>query len=347
MRSAYRTNERTTLLVRIRPGRMETLAFRPRLGGKTLLPLVLALSGLSSYACDGGEEPGDADGIGGQDGSDIIVMPPSGGSTSSGGTGSGGTATDDKPPFEACSLPGQGTTPEDALLLDDFEDGDAQILGNGLHGNWYAYDDMTDGSQTPSWDESTGWLPEVGGIDEDGFALHAVGSGYTEWGSGQGMSFIWDASKSQECLFDATNFDGVSFWIKGEVDGSESAAIEADRGVIKLGFQEVDVVPQALGGECDEDEGSCYDWHKVRITPTECWQRISIPFEDFAQDDWGVDGGELDLDKILNFNLEIAQGHSYDYWLDDLELWSGEQPEAEEICDDGIGGAGGEGGGGP
>lgn len=318
---------------------MEKLAFRPRFGDKRFLPLVLALSGLTSYACDGGEEPGDADGIGGQDGTDIIVTPPSGGSGSGGGSNTGGTKGDNKPPFEVCDI-GQGDVPDELLLIDDFNDGDGLFAGDGVSGTWYEYEDMTDGSQTPSWEEP-------GGIDEDGLALHVVGGGYSAWGSGNGLAFIYDPGRSQECLFDASNFDGVSFWIKGEVVDEESSAPEQDRGVIKVGFQEADVMPLEVGGRCDPLEGSCYDWHKTRISPTECWRRVSVAFADLEQDGWGLDGGELNLDELLNFNLEIAQGHTYDYWLDDVELWSGEPPAAEEVCENGVGGAGGEGGGAP
>lgn len=334
------------MLVQIKPHSMANLAFRPRLGRRAWLLLVLSVSSLVSYACGGEDEMDDADGIGGMGGGGIVVKPPTGGTSSD---GSGGSTANNKPAFASCSLPGQGTPPTGSMILDDFDDGDAVVLGDGRHGNWYEYDDETEGgSHTPTWDdEPDGWLPEAGGIEEGGYALHTSGGGFTLWGSGQGLAPVWDDDKKQECLFDASGFDGVTFWIKGEIDGSESSAIEEDRGVLKVGFTEPDILPLEVGGRCDPDEGSCYDWHKARISLSACWQKVSIPFDQMEQDGWGLDGGELNTDEIVNLNLEIAQGNTFDYWLDQVEFFSGEPPEADEICDEGLGGAGGMGGGGP
>jgi len=317
---------------------MENLAFGVRFSRRTWAPLTFGLAGLAAYACGGAAEMEDADGLGGMGGSGIIVMPPSGGSEN----GTGGAPVVEKPPFETCTLAGQGTTPSGSMVIDDFDDGDYELLGNGLHGTWYQFDDATDGTQSPSWDDAGGWLPELGGLTDDGYALHVVGGGFTYWGSGQGMAPIWDEAIMQECLFDASGFDGLTFWIKGEIDGSESAAPEMDRGVVKVGFVEADIIPVEVGGRCTGESGDCYNWHKLRITPTACWRRLTIAFEDFQQDEgWGMDGGELNLDEVVNFNFEIAQGNTFDYWVDDIEFFSGEPPMFEEICDNGMGGAGG------
>jgi len=311
--------------------------------------LLWATAGLASYACGQAEEPPDDDGLGGSGGG-IVVAPPSGGSGGTGGSGGSGGATVVLPPFESCSLPDQGTLPSagSSLMADDFDDGDELLLGNGLHGNWYDYDDDTGGTLAPSWDDEGGWLPALGGIEPGGYALHTVGGGFTEWGSGQGISPIWDEGKSQECLFDVSQFDGMSFWIKGAVEDSTGAAVAQDRGVIKVGFLEADIIPVELGGRCSGEMGDCYDWHKVRISPTECWQHLSFTWDQFEQDGWGMNGGDFDLDEMVNVNFEIAQGNTFDYWLDEVEFFSGDPPELEEICDDGAGGGGGAGGaGGP
>lgn len=312
---------------------------------KRSLALALLGTGLGSYAC-GGTEPTDVDGLGGSGGG-IEVVPPATGGTD---TGTGGSPVENLPPFESCTLEGQGTQPGSAsLLVDDFEDGDAVVLGNGFHGNWFDFDDDTAGTQTPSWDAAGGqWLPEQGGTQAGGYAMHVVGGGYSYWGSGQGVTPLYDESARKECLFDASAYDGITFWIKGEIDGSESSAVEEDRGVLKFGFVEAEVIPIRLGGGCDEAAGKCYDWHKVRITPSACWVRHSYTFDEFEQDGWGIDKGEFNLDELINFSLEVAQGNTFDYWVDELAFFSGDPPEDEEICDDGMGGGGGVGGaGGP
>jgi hypothetical protein len=328
---------------------MENLASNRRVRMQTWGLLVLVSAALGSYACGQAEVPPDDDGLGGSGGG-IVVVQPSGGTGGTGGSGGSGGTPVVLPPFEACALPDQGTLPSVGtdLLIDDFDDGDEAVLGNGLHGNWYDYDDDTTGTLAPSWDDEGGWKPVAGGIEADGYALHAAGSGFIEWGSGQGISPIWDEGKSQECLFDASQFDGVSFWIKGAIEDSTGSAVDADSGVLKFGFVEADVIPVELGGDCTGEMGDCYDWHKVRITPTECWQHLSYTWDEFEQDGWGMDGGDFDLAELVNVNFEIAQGHTFDYWVDELEFFSGDPPEADEICDDGVGGGGGAGGaGGP
>jgi len=335
-------NERTTRRASAHSGPMENLVW-----GRTKrswAPLVLVATGVVSYAC-GEADPADADGLGASGGS-IEVIPASGGS----GGGSGGAPVVNLPPFDGCSLEGQGTVPQAPLLLvDDFDDGDAAVLGNGFHSSWWYYDDATGGTQTPAVDDSgAGWLPELGGLQPGGYAMHVVGGGFTEWGSGEALSPAYDEGAGQECLFDASAYDGITFWLKGEIDGSASSATDQDVGVLKVGFAEADVIPIRLGGNCDEAAGKCYDWHKVRIAPTECWVRYSFSFDQFAQDGWGTDAGEFNLESFVNFSFEIAQGHTFDYWLDELAFFSGDPPEDDEICEDGMGGGGGVGGaGGP
>jgi len=46
----------------------------------------------------------------------------------------------------------------------------------------------------------------------------------------------------------------------------------------------------------------------------------------------------------LNLHFQIAQGHAYDIWIDEISFFVGEKPEEEELCDLGAGGAGGAGG---
>src|SRR5690606_17668036 len=82
--------------------------------------------------------------------------------------------------------------------------------------------------------------------------------------------------------------------------------------------------------------------HKTRVAPAECWTRVSIPFAEFAQDGWGLDAGELRVSDLSSINFELAQGQTYEIFLDELAFYSGPAPEEEVHC--GMGGAGGAGG---
>lgn len=309
-----------------------------------ILPLTLSIT----YACgksddsSSGDGDGDnPDGLGGGDG-DFSVDPTGG--TAGDGDGDGDTLP---PPYASCVLNGMETVgdPDVGTLISDFDSGDGLLNGNGMTGNWYDYDDGTS-THSPAWADAGGWLPEAGGLTSDGYALHAVGSGFTTWGSGQGATPAWNESEQIQCLYDASAFDGISFWIRGSIVDDAGTAGESDRGALKFGVNEPDIVPVEQGGNCTGLTGQCWDWYKTRITPTECWHRYSIRFDELAQDGWGAIDSELEMDQMLNFNFEISQGQSYDFWLDEVMFFVGPTPEEEEICDMGAGGAGGQGGAG-
>lgn len=308
-----------------------------------ILPITLSIT----YACGksddnrSGDGDGDGDGDGLGDGDGDYVVDPTGGRS---GDGDGDNV---RPPLSSCVLNGMETVgdPDVSLLFSNFDSGEPFLNGNGMTGNWYGYDDGTS-THTPTWNDEGGWLPEPGGLTSDGYALHAVGSGFTTWGSGQGATPAWDNSAQTNCLYDASAFDGVSFWIRGSIVDDTSSASEIDRGALKFGVTDPDVIPVEEGGNCTGGSGECWDWYKTRITPSECWHRYSFRFDELAQDGWGAIDSKLDMDKMINFNFEVSQGQSYDFWIDEVMFFVGPTPEEEENCDIGAGGAGGAGGGG-
>jgi hypothetical protein len=319
-----------------------------------LAGIVLASFAFLANAC--GEESVSDDGLGG--GRPEFIVDGAGGtggtSQGSGGQGSGqsqgsgggtGGTVVSAAALDYCTIDGMPSKgdPAVSLLIDDFDDGDPFVSGNGMAGNWYGYGDPG-GAQTPTWDGGE-WSSEVGGLKKDGYALHAVGGGYDEWGSGQGFSPAWSEARDQNCLYDASLYDGISFWIRGEIiDEDHLVSGTIDDSVLRFGVVEPDVVPVEEGGNCTGNAGACWDWHKTRIELDECFRRHSFRFDELEQDGWGADAEELDMDRMINFNFEIAQGHRYDFWLDEVTFFVGEAPPEEEICDLGMGGAGGAGG---
>ena len=314
--------------------------------------VVLSMSTFCSVPLACSKEPANRDdpvaaGQGGASGgaagdSDIV-----GGRPSGGGDGSGGRVAA-LSPMVVCTIGSQLTRARTggSTLLEDFDEEEPRHLGNGTDGYWYGIDDGTSGTQVPSSPHTDDLeappvttFSEPGGVIEDGGALHVVGGGFRDWGSAQGTLFASvDNDVNSLCLFDASIYDGISLWIRGEVRRQS----DGSAGVIKMHLAEVDVYPLENRGRCDAANGSCWDAHEVVIEPTECWRRVSFTFEEFEQEGWGSPAGALDLDELVHLDLQVAQGHSFDYYVDEISFFVGEPPEPREMCDDlGDGGAGG------
>lgn len=271
----------------------------------------------------------------GRGGEGSVVVPSNGGNNG----GMGGDAAALEHEIFICTIAGGESrgSAEGDLTIDDFDDGDMGFTGNGLAGGWFAYDDGSGGSQSPA----ASWAPEPGGITTDGYALHVSGEGFTTWGAGQGAIFS-SHGVGESCLFDASEYDGVSLWIKGSVEAeADSTLPEMDQGAIRFMLIEKDVTPLADGGRCDPDAGECWDSHRVRIRPDDCWRKLSFTFDEFEADGFGQSGGALDLDELYTFGFEIGNDQAFDYWIDDIRFFVGDKPEEEELCEDGMGGAGG------
>jgi hypothetical protein len=210
-------------------------------------------------------------------------------------------------------------------------------------GGWYAYDDESGGEQIP-----TGSViePTLGGLSEDGFALRVRGSDFTAWGSGFGANFA-ARGPGEECLFDASAYAGISFWVRGRIE-PDGIVPAGEEGKLRVQIIEKDVSPVEEGGNCDGLSGACWDSHRVRIEPTECWTKHSLPFDEFVADGWGMSGGELDTDELYLLGFEVSNGQGYDLWIDQIEFFVGQPSEESPRCvGEGFGGAGGEGGAGP
>lgn len=108
--------------------------------------------------------------------------------------------------------------PEDGcgLLLDDMEAQTGFLCeGNGRRGAWYAYNDEVEGS-TIQWPERTtipGTPIAVSESDRttNGHAMRTYGISYSWAGIGFDLNFDGTTYRT----FDASNYDGVTFWAKG------------------------------------------------------------------------------------------------------------------------------------
>jgi hypothetical protein len=214
-------------------------------------------------------------------------------------------------------------------MIDDFESGDAEIIGDGRTSYWVSYGDESAGTIVPS--PSVSWLPDVPGRADSGYALHTSGGDFTVWGSGNAFDFSWNDDGG--CIYDASIYDGITFWARGEVTTVDSSSLDSkDVDSIKVQLMELDILPTAEGGRCDGEHGQCYDSHRTRIQVGSCWQRYSIAFADLAQDGWGQSGGELNLDQLVGLAFEVPKYTDFDFWIDDLAFYAGDKPSYEEDC---------------
>ena len=146
----------------------------------------------ASASADGDLGPGGASGgLGG-------YHPTGGGAGTGGGTGSGATGGGMMQPECVGETPVGGGDP----LIDDLEDGDDYIIAHeGRVGEWFIFHD-TAGSVTNS--------VEPGGPGGSTNAMHATGSGMTEWGGGTGVVLNTPAGSAQ--AYDASDCTGITFW---------------------------------------------------------------------------------------------------------------------------------------
>lgn len=198
-------------------------------------------------------------------------------------------------PIAACDYAVGGTG---SALIDDFEDGNVTTLEHdGRAGTWFFYDDATSGTRADSVE-----IDPQG--ERSGRVLSFSASGFTDWGSGFGVGFNWN---SGQCTYDASVYDGVEFWLKGE-------------GNTRVTLQNLSVRPIALGGQCPTD-ASCFDSHGVDLTLPATWTHFRLPFADFLQAGWGTGVGPLDPAALYVLEFQLGGIGSHSVWLDDVAFY--------------------------
>ncbi|HTV21125.1 MAG TPA: hypothetical protein VMG12_20710 [Polyangiaceae bacterium] len=143
----------------------------------------------------------------------------------------------------------------DDSLIDDFEDGDGDLVAiGGRNGAWFTFNDGT-GVQTPAPD--TELLPEV--VDASAnFVLHTTAQGFASQGSlpdgaafgvGVGAVLAVDPATAVEVPYDASGYSGIGFTFT--ISFPSSTPIQL---AFLLGTSAT--TPVEEGGTCTE---GCYD----------------------------------------------------------------------------------------
>src|SRR5260221_3869447 len=208
-------------------------------------------------------------------------------STGTAGTGTGGTG----PLGGTCMTKAASTGMP--LLIDDFEDGNADVMPvDGRMGGWYLSTDMT-GTSTP---KSGPPVPEAGGMP--GKAIHVTGKGLTSWGASLSAAI---ANNMTGC-YDASKFTGISVSLKG------------------TGMVMVSVLTAAVR-DAPMDMRNQY---KKVIALSADWTNVPINFSELTQPGgWGL-MVPFDATKIYGFDIGPVAAPpamtDYDIWVDNLSF---------------------------
>jgi hypothetical protein len=248
---------------------------------------------------------GGGGGGGGTPGSGPEGTAGSGGASGAGGTG--GSATPDARPSSpdvAPLPPDAGSTADVAARgpvgnpkLDDLEDCEAAILANdGRAGNWYTYLDEFGSTLTPPM-----IMPEMGGAPgSTRCALHLRGRIMTnaammQYGfAGVGFSFAGTTP------YDASGYDGITFWTRGT-------------GQIRLGVAVPETTDVMFGGTCAT---GCGDAFGIVVEATQEWKKVEVRWSELFQAGWGTPA-TFDNRKMVGLDFGLL-GPTFDVFIDEV-----------------------------
>jgi hypothetical protein len=233
-----------------------------------------------------------------------------------GGPGGAGGAETAASPAIGC------TDPEPGVLdyLDDMEDGNAMILGrDGRVGQWYTYDDTTEGTLNPAEDTTPAMEPIPGKrCGTSAKAMRVTGSGFTDWGAGFGFDMRYgagDGGVSMQLPYDASRFKGFTFWAR-------------------IGETSINTIRVAIGDKWSRPDGgictvaptmgpmACYDTFGASFALTTVWQRFSIDFGQLQQRSFGLPRPALDTTATMTFEVAIPPASPvFDIWIDDVAFY--------------------------
>lgn len=193
--------------------------------------------------------------------------------TASGGTSTGGM--------------GQGEGPS---IIEDVEDGDTLILSSdGRSGFWYSYSEAGTVALDPTAEGHAGNSMKItfDGVDEG-------------W-SGFGFNLKGDSSKEP---YDASSYDGISFWIRADAP-------------VSLNFAVADIVTDPEGDICT----NCHDhWVKLVDASTE-WTQVTVHWSDLSRGGWGIPTSEaMVIDQLLALAWNVEAPGTVSVFVDDVVL---------------------------
>lgn len=287
--------------------------------GITVDSLVTGIDSAGSTDSDGSgggggsEDTGDPDTTDTDPGATTNTQDTDGGSEGTDDTGStGGDPMYPLPPYCNMTIPVSGDNP----LIDDLEIEMGELFPDATIpeiddrvGFWFTYNDETPaGMQTPS---PGGFQPADMGAQGTEYGAQTFGEGFQAWGAGMAVAINNDFDGS--CPYDASAYDGIRFWARG------------NRGV-RFMVATRSTVHVDDGGTCDPTTDPemlpCEDHYGVFMELTETWTEYIIPWTDLDQQMWGKDGGAFDPGLVMQLEWQATDPEPFDFTIDEVQFWT-------------------------
>ncbi|MEM7154458.1 MAG: hypothetical protein AAF799_16545 [Myxococcota bacterium] len=218
-------------------------------------------------------------------------------------TGTTGEPRPDLPPYCDSMIPEAGAEP----LIDDLELELGQIFPDeaipevdGRVGFWFTYNDESPmGMQTPA---PGSFQPTEMGATGTEFSARTFGDGFDSWGAG--MAVVLNNDFDGNCPYDASSYDGVTFYARG-------------MGQIRFMITTRATTELKAGGTCDPSMGQCADHHGVFIDLVDSWTEYTFTWEELTQLGWGIEA-EFNPRRIMEFNWQTVVDEPFDFSVDEL-----------------------------
>ena len=196
------------------------------------------------------------------------------------------------------------TKPAEDAPIDDFEDGNTQVMRvGGRDGYWWKSVDPKGSKFDP--DELKMEEPGAGNSIK---ALHATGmtvTGDGAYGALFGINF--SSNSGEAALYDGSPYAGIAFKAKGDAGKAT-----------KVRFKVGDVNTHPDLGVC----GTCWNHFGKNIDLTPEWTEHEILFADLKQaDGWGSPRPpHIVAEKLYSMDFSFEGGGEFGIWLDDVSF---------------------------
>ncbi len=185
-------------------------------------------------------------------------------------------------------------------MIDDMEDGDLNLLPlEGREGAW----------TTPSGAAAIQFVEEKDAPGKGSRVMKVSIKDPESRGPALAFSLVGKSEAGDELHYDASAYDGIHFWIKGNQSARMTFAIATPY-----------ILPVSEGGLCDGESYDCLNVYEGRVYAEEEWTLVQLPFTLFMQDDLPNDG-PLDPAILKAMGLSIRSRPGLSLLLDDFGFY--------------------------
>lgn len=186
-----------------------------------------------------------------------------------------------------------------AVLIDDFEDGDALVSSNaGMSGAWFTIQDGTNGVlASPARGDI---VPAHVGARGSARSLYISAYGFSLWGAGAAVPL-----NASGCSYDAAAQYGLTFYAKGN-------------GTVWVSVATLRTTPASAGGTCVGN--GCNDHFQLGFVLSPAWTLRTLPWTSLRQAGWGT-WTTFQPSEILYIQFTVGSNSALDLYLDELSFY--------------------------